>query len=118
MQGFFDIKLGNMTTKEYGKKFLELLRYVDFIRDEKVKIHRFLSGFLSFYKDKIQFDETRTLEEAIRKAKYLCENNKGRLAFQKAWDDRKRGKMDHRKKGFNPPFIENNSQAYQQENPT
>jgi hypothetical protein len=38
MQEFFELKLGNMTMEEYEKKFLELLRYVDFIRDEKVKI--------------------------------------------------------------------------------
>jgi hypothetical protein len=29
--------------------------------------------FPSFYKDKIQFDEPKTLEEAIRKDKYLYE---------------------------------------------
>jgi hypothetical protein len=29
-----------------------LLRYVDFIKDEKVKIQRFLSGLPSFYKIK------------------------------------------------------------------
>jgi hypothetical protein len=48
--------------EEYENKFLELLRYVDFIRDDKVKIQRFLSRFPSFYKDKIQFYETKTLE--------------------------------------------------------
>jgi hypothetical protein len=37
-----------MTMEENENKFLELLRYVDFIRDEKVKIQRFLSGFPSF----------------------------------------------------------------------
>jgi hypothetical protein len=114
MQEFFELKLGSMTMDEYERKFLELLRYVDFIRDEKVKIQRFLSGLPSFYKDKIQFDEPKTLEEAIRKDKYLYEQNKGRPSFQKAWDDKKKGKMDQRKKGFKPPFIRNNSQAYQQ----
>jgi hypothetical protein len=29
---------------EYEKRFFELLKYVDFIKDEKVKIQRFLSG--------------------------------------------------------------------------
>jgi hypothetical protein len=33
---------------EYERNFLELLRYVSFIRYEKVKIHRFLSGFPSY----------------------------------------------------------------------
>jgi len=38
MQEFFELKLWNMTMEEYEKKFLELMTYVDFIRDEKVKI--------------------------------------------------------------------------------
>jgi hypothetical protein len=35
MQDFFELNLRSMTMDEYEKKFLELLRYVDFIRDEK-----------------------------------------------------------------------------------
>jgi hypothetical protein len=73
MQEYFELKLGSIIMEEYEKKFLELLRYVDFIMDEKVKIQRFLSGLPSFYKDKILFDEPKNLEEAMRKAKYLYE---------------------------------------------
>jgi hypothetical protein len=53
MQDFFELKLGNMTMDEYARKFLELLMYVSFIQDKKVKIQRFLSGLPSFYKEKI-----------------------------------------------------------------
>jgi len=53
MQEFFELKLENMTMEEYEKKFLELLRYVGYIRDEKVSIQGFISGLPSFYKDKI-----------------------------------------------------------------
>ena len=56
--------------EKYENKFLELLRYVRYIKYEKVKIQRFLSGFPRSYKDIIEFYEPRTLEEAIRKAKY------------------------------------------------
>jgi hypothetical protein len=42
----------------------------------------------------------------------LYEKNRGRPAFQKAWDDKKKGKMDQRKKGFKFPFIKISSQAY------
>jgi hypothetical protein len=62
-----------MTMEEYERKFLEILRYMDFIKDEKVKIQKFLSGLPSFYKDKIEYDESKNLEEAMRKAKYLYE---------------------------------------------
>ena len=43
--------------EEYENKFLELLRYVRYIRDDKVKIQRFLSGLPQSYKDMIDFDE-------------------------------------------------------------
>jgi hypothetical protein len=67
-----------MTMEEYERKSLELLKYVDFIKDEKIKIQRFLSGLPSSYKHKIWFDEPKNLEEAMRKTKYLYEHNKGR----------------------------------------
>ena len=50
--------------EEYANKFLELLRYVRYIRDEKVKVQCFLSGFPQSYKDRIEFYEPRILEEA------------------------------------------------------
>jgi hypothetical protein len=50
---FFELKLGSMTIDEYERRFLELLKYVAFIKDEQVKIQRYLSGFPSFISDKI-----------------------------------------------------------------
>jgi hypothetical protein len=41
---FFELKLGSMTIDEYERRFLELLKYVSFIKDETVKIQRYLSG--------------------------------------------------------------------------
>jgi hypothetical protein len=38
MKEFFELKLGNMTIDEYERRFLELLKYVPFIRKEIVKI--------------------------------------------------------------------------------
>ena len=67
---FHELKLGQLTMEEYVNKFLELLRYVKYIKYDKVKIQRFMSGIPQYYKDKIEFYEPRTLEEAIRKAKY------------------------------------------------
>ena len=87
--------------EEYANKFLELLRYVRYIRDEKVKVQRFLSGLLQAYRDRIEFYEARTLEEAIRKAKYCYEQRKGKLDYHNAWKDKKNQKFDQRKKGLN-----------------
>jgi hypothetical protein len=54
---------------------------VGFIKEEKVNIQRFLCGLPMFYKDNIQFDESNTLEETIRKEKCLYDRNKGIVVF-------------------------------------
>ena len=52
---FQELRLGQQTMEEYANKFLELFRYVRYIKDEKVKIQRFLSGLPQSYKDMIEF---------------------------------------------------------------
>jgi hypothetical protein len=96
-----------MTMADYENKFVGLLKYVGFIKDEKVKVHRFLSRLPSFYKEKIQYDEPRTLTETIKKAKYLYEQGKGKDSLHKYWKDKKKEKYDQSKKGFKPPFNRN-----------
>jgi hypothetical protein len=98
MKEFFEIKHGTMTMDEYERNFLEILGYVIFIRDYKVKIHRFLSRLQHFYKDKIQFDDPKSLEESIRKDMYLYEKNIGKPTFQSSWDEKKKRNMDQRNK--------------------
>jgi hypothetical protein len=103
-----------MTMDEYDKRFFDLLKYVDFVKDEKVKIQRFLSGLPSFYSDEIQYDNPKTLEETVRRERHLYEKIRWRPIFQKTWNDKMKGKEEKRKKGFKPPFFKNISQATQQ----
>jgi hypothetical protein len=35
---FYELKLGQLTIDEYINKFLEMIRYVPYIKDEKVKM--------------------------------------------------------------------------------
>jgi hypothetical protein len=44
MKDFFELKLGSMMIDEYERRFLELLKYVSFIKDEKFNIQSYLSG--------------------------------------------------------------------------
>ena len=83
------MRLGQQTMEEYANKFLELLRYVRYIKDENVKIQLFLSGLPQSYKDKIDFYEPRTLEEAIRKDENCYEKRKGKLDYHKAWKEKR-----------------------------
>jgi hypothetical protein len=89
------------------------LKCVSFIKDETVKIQRYLSGLSPFISDKIQYDDPKTLEETIRRAKCLYDQQKERPTFQKSWEDKKKFKMDQRKKGTKPPFFRNNPQGQQ-----
>lgn len=62
---FYELNIGSMTYEEYTSRFLELLRYVPYLKEEKAKIKRFISGFLIPFKDRIEFNNPRSLEEAI-----------------------------------------------------
>jgi hypothetical protein len=108
MKEFLEINLRSMTMDEYERRFLELLKYVDFIKDEYVKIQRFLSGLPLIFSDKIQYDGPKTLDEAIRRDKFLYDHHTGRPTFQKDWEDNKKGKMEQRNKENKPPFFKNN----------
>jgi hypothetical protein len=109
MKEFFELKMGSMTIDEYERTFLELLKYVSFIKYEKVNIHIYLSGMPSFISDKIQYDDPKTLEETISRAKCLYDQHNGNPTFQRAWEDKKKFNMEQSKKGNNPHFFRNSS---------
>ena len=74
---------------------------------KKSQVRRFLSGLPQSHKDRIEFYKPRTLEEAIRKAKYCYEKSKGKPDYHKAWKDKKNEKFDQRKKGYKPSNFRN-----------
>ena len=71
MKEFFELKLVSMSIDEYERRFLELMKYVPFIKDETVKIQTYLSGLPPSIGDKIQYDEPKTMEGMIRRDKFL-----------------------------------------------
>jgi hypothetical protein len=111
MKEFFELKLGNITIDEYERRFMELLKYVSFIKDETVKIHRYLRGFPPSIGDKIQYDDPKTMEETIRRGKCLYEQQKEKPTFQKAWEDKKKFKKEQRQKGTKSSFFRNSPQG-------
>ena len=64
------MQMGSMIDDGYTSMFLELLRYVPYLKDQKENIQRFISGLPTTYRYHIEFDEPQTLEEAIRKLKH------------------------------------------------
>ena len=61
--------------KELNSKFLSLLRYVPYIVDEKPMVQWFLSCLPYHIKDRIEYDNLKTLEEAMRKENLCYEQN-------------------------------------------
>ena len=72
---FYELKLGSTTMKDLNSKFLSLLRYVPYLVDEKPKVHRFLSCLPYHIKDRIEYENPKNLEEAMRKDNLYYEQN-------------------------------------------
>ena len=49
--------------------FLELLRFMLYIRDENIEIQHFLSALPHSYHDRSEFEDLKTLDDIIREAK-------------------------------------------------
>ena len=54
---FYELKMGSMADEEYTTKFLELLRYVPYLKYEKAIAQRFVSEFPSDFRYLIEYDE-------------------------------------------------------------
>ena len=83
MEEFFELKLGSMTMEAYEKSFLEIMKYKNFVKYEKVNIYRFLNGLRDFYNEKIQYDRPNTLKEVVWKERHLYDMNKNKAPYQK-----------------------------------
>ena len=63
----------SMTNVEYTTNFLELLRYLPYLKYDKDKVEIFVSGFPLAFRDHIEYDEPRSLEQVIGKLKHFYE---------------------------------------------
>jgi hypothetical protein len=82
----------------YVKNIIEFLRYVPYIKDDKVNVQCFLSGLPQYFQDWIEFDEPKTLEDTIRKEKCCHDQSKPEMEKNKVW--KKKDKMGLKRKGF------------------
>ena len=96
---FYELKLGSMSMKELSSKFLSLLRYVPYIIDEKPKIQWFLSCFPTRFKERIEFDNPKTIEEEMRKANFCYEHSKKRENMPN-WKNKRTSNFDQKRNGF------------------
>eukprot|EP00253_Pinus_taeda_P021183 PITA_21183 len=87
---FHDLRLGQQTMDEFITCFTSLLRYVPYIREEKAKVQRFVSSLPPYMRERIEFDNPKSMDEVIRKARicYQQSKQKGEIASRK-WNEKK-----------------------------
>ena len=90
-----------MNMKELNSKFLSLLRYVPYIVDEKPKVQQFLSYLPYHIKDRIEYDNPKTLEEAMRKSNFCYEQNRKKESMAN-WKAKRNNNFEQKKKEFVP----------------
>ena len=100
-----------MTIKDFNSNFLSLLRYVPYLVDENPKVQWFLSSLPYHIKDRIEYDNPKTLEETMRKSNFCYEQNwkKESMADQKA--KKNNNHYDKKKKEFVPNWNSKNNKA-------
>ena len=97
---------------EFITRFTSLLRYVPYIREEKAKVQRFISSLPLYIRERIEFDNPRTMDEAIRKARicYQQSKQKGGSSNRK-WNEKKNNKAVGNNKGSRSGGIKGSSKG-------
>ena len=95
---FYELRLGSMTMKELCSKFLSLLRYIPYIINEKPKIQWFLSCFPIMFKQCIEYDNLKTLDESMRKENFCYDQNKNKRESTPAWKNQTPNNFDSKRK--------------------
>jgi hypothetical protein len=112
---FYELKLGQLTIDEHINKFLEMMRYVPYIKDGKVNMKQFISGLPQSYQNKIEFDEPNTLEGTVRKEMYFYEQFKNKKNPHEDWKKKNNSGF---KKGFKSSIFKNHGKSSRMSLPT
>jgi hypothetical protein len=101
-----------MTMEDLINKFLELLRFLPYIREDKVKIQQFLSCLPRSYRDRIGFDNPKSLSESFRKERMCYDQYMQQVEFPKTWKDKRQDGTHQRKKGYQPNPYRNETKSF------
>eukprot|EP00253_Pinus_taeda_P006409 PITA_06409 len=97
---FHDLRLGQQSMGEFINRFTSLLRYVPYIKEEKAKVQRFVSSLPAYIRERIEFDNPKTMDEVIRKARICYQQNKQKGdTSNKRWNERKSNRIAGNSKG-------------------
>eukprot|EP00253_Pinus_taeda_P020750 PITA_20750 len=102
---FHDLRLGQQTMDEFVTKFTSLLRYVPYIREEKAKVQRFIRSLPQAMRERIEFDNPKSMDEAIRKARICFQQNKQKgEGVGRQWMDKRNSRTAMGNKGVRSNF--------------
>lgn len=97
---FHDLQLGQQTMDKFITRFTSLLHYVPYIREEKAKVQRFVSSLPLYMRERIEFDNPKTMDEAIHKARICYQQSKQKgEALGKRWNEKRGNKSAGNSKG-------------------
>ena len=99
---FHDLHMGSMTMDAFINIFLDLLHYIPYIKDEKVKIQQFLGCLPPNFWER-EFDMPKTFDTTLNKARLCYEHGHLRQENLKRNRDKSKNFSNNRKPGFNPP---------------
>ena len=100
---FNNLRMGSMTMDSFINNFLDLLCYITYINDEKVKIQQFLGCIPPKFQERIESDMPKRLETTLHKSRLCFEHGKLRQERMNKCRERSRNFLDKHKPGLNPP---------------
>ena len=71
---FHELRMGYMTMDSFINIFLDLLHYMPYIMDEKVKIQQFLGFLLPKFREIIEFEMPKTMGTTLHKSRIFYEH--------------------------------------------
>ena len=66
--------MGSMTMDDFINIFIDLLHYVPYIKDEKVKIQQFLGCLPTNFQERIEFKMPKTLDTTLHTTRLFYEH--------------------------------------------
>eukprot|EP00253_Pinus_taeda_P012699 PITA_12699 len=85
---------------EFINRFTSLLFYVPYLKEEKAKVQRFVSSLPMYMRERIEFDNPKSMDEAIRKARICYQQSKQKGdSTNRKWSEKKNSKTFGNYKG-------------------
>jgi hypothetical protein len=90
---------------------MELLIFVPYIKDEKLKVQICFSYLPQSYKDKIEFDNPKTLNKVLQKKGLVTINTNNDQKIQ-SMERKEARKVKSKEKGFKPSPFQNMNKGH------